>query len=198
MKFNLFNTKARTPEFNINHPDIAHKVEEAFKSGGKQYYRFTEEHQMPTGRYKWVLNYLREVDLRMDIETFKGYLKDLKSALNPGEKQVIDLEKAWKTILNMESRANLAFEVEGVRRLASVIFFDESEDLSGYDLKYNKIKVKSWENNNTLDFFLTMPICELLGTKNISIESLEEFIQNSTEIIRDLNYGQQNPSRENL
>jgi hypothetical protein len=197
MRINLFKKKPK-PEFNINHPDIAHKVEPAFDVRGKQYYRFTEEHQMPTGRYKWVLNYLREVDLRMDIETFKSYLKGLKSALNPGEKHVINLEEAWKIILNMESRANLAFEVEGVRRLASVIFFDDSEDLSGYDMKYNRVKMLNWENNKTLDFFLTMPISALLGMNNISIESLEEFIQKSTEIIRDLNYGQSSQSPESL
>lgn len=194
---NLFKKKVAEPEFNINHPEIAPKVEEAFKANGKQYYRFKEEYQMPTGRYKWVLNYLRETDLRMDIDLFKSYLKEMKSALNPGAGGTIDLEKIWRVILNMESRANLAFEAEGVRRLASVIFFDSSEDLSGYDMKYNKLKIKGWEDNNTLDFFLTMPISGLLGMRNTSIESLEEYIQTSTQIIQDLNSELPNPSREN-
>lgn len=177
--------KSNNPVYNVHHPELRDKVEEVFRCAGKTYYRFKEEFQMPTGRYKWVLNYLREVDLRMDIELYKTYIKELKKHLD-AQTGKINLGEAWKIILNMESRANLAFEPEGVKRLASVVYFDETEALNGYSIKYNRQKMDFWDKHEFLDFFLTNPIAELLSLKDTSIESLEEYIQTSSMIIKEL------------
>jgi hypothetical protein len=99
-------------------------------------------------------------------------------------------------VLNLKSRLSLAFEPASVQRLASVLFFDETEDLRSYDRKYGQEKIDFWEKNNVLDFFLTMPIVELLGLKNISQTSLEEYIQEAQLILQDLTLDLQSPSLE--
>lgn len=86
----------------------------------------------------------------------------------------------------METRVNLAFEPDTVRRLASVVYFDAAEDLSTFDMKYGEKKVEFWKKNNVTDFFLTRPISELLGLEGISITSLEEYLRTSTSIIEEL------------
>lgn len=197
MKINWPFGRNKKPQFNINHPDIADKIEFAFKFQGKKYYRFKNEYEMPTGRYKWVMNYLREVDLRMDIVTIKEFMKRLKGYLD-GSKGSVNLHEAYKIISNMESRLNLAFEPEGVRRLASVSYFDDSESLDGYDMKHNQEKIKAWREANFLDFFLMTPIGELLKISNISIGSLEDYIQTATQVIKDLTLVQSNPSQETI
>lgn len=175
------------PTFNIHHEELAPKIEEAFKSGSVQYYKFIEDHQIPAGRYKYIYAALKEADLRMSLETLQNYVGEIKKVLNGGDKKnLVSMEQLWRITLNLENRIALAFEPASVKRLAAVIYFDETEDLKTYDKRHGMKKVEHWEKHNTLDFFLTRPIVELFGLKNISITSLTDYIQRSEEIIKDL------------
>lgn len=197
MKFlrKFFQKKVR-PEFNAHHPDIAPAIEEAFKVKGVIYYRFKEERLIPAGRYKYIYAHLREVDMRMDLSTLKTYVNEFKSVLS-GTKKVINIGDLWKLVLNLESRIALAFEPASVERLASVIYFDDSEDLSTWDKKYGAQKVDLWKANKCMDFFLTRPMGELLGVRDISTTSLEASIVEHQEIINILTSDLRNLSLEN-
>jgi hypothetical protein len=196
--WNPFKRKHK-PEFNLNHPDVKHLIEEAFKVKGKKYYRFKEEKLIPVGRYKYIYAHLREVDMRMNLETLRNYVKEFKNLLNgSGAKKQISIGDLWKLVINLESRLNLAFEPASVERLASVIYFDDTEDLQTWDKKHGAAKVEFWKANKCMDFFLTRPMGELLGLSNISIESLEDYIQSATEILKDLTFAPSNPLPENL
>lgn len=190
---NLFKRKKR-PEFNKDHPDIAHLVEVAFTVKGKKYYRFKEEKLIPVGRYKYIYMHLKEVDMRMNLETLQNYVKEFKNLLNgSGSKKTINIGELWKLVINLESRLSLAFEPASVERLASVVYFDDSEDLQTWDKKHGATKVEFWKKHRSMDFFLTRPMGELLGLKDISIESLEAYIQEATEILKDLTFVPSNP-----
>ncbi len=146
-------TEIKRPVLNCHHPDIAHHVEEAFTAGDVTYYRFKKEYQMPTGRYKWVIAFLREVDLRMSLETGNAYLDAIERQLNGAGKGKIDLGEIWKVVHAMRTRFKLGFEPDTVKRLASVTYFDDREDLSGYDQEHCRNKIKVWDEAGTLDFF---------------------------------------------
>lgn len=195
---NLFQKQKPKPEFNKDHPDVKSVIEEAFLAGGVQYYRFKEEKLIPTGRYKYIYAYAKEVDMRMNLNTLKEYVENFKNILNgTGPKAVINIGELWKLILNLESRVNLAFEPATVERLAAVIYFDGTEDLSTYDKKHGAVKIENWKKNNVLDFFLTKPMGELLGLKDISLTSLEDSITQNQELLINLNYDLQNLSLAN-
>lgn len=183
--------------YNLKHPDIIDQVEVAFKVGTRPYYRFKDDFRMPAGRYKYVYAYLREVDLRMDLPMLQAYVQELKRCLNPGAGKSIDLETAWKIIFNLDTRTTLAFEPETVRRLASVVYFDDSEDLTTYDKAYGDKKLKSWKDKNVNDFFLTRPMSEFLNLTGISLTSLQEYLRTAETIIEELNSGPLHPSSEN-
>lgn len=175
------------PSFNIHHEEVRHKIEKAFKAGNVQYYKFIDEHQIPAGRYKYIYSALKEADLRMDMPTLKNYIQTLKDILNGGSKKnQINVGDIWKIVYNMETRAELAFEPAAIERLASVIYFDDTEDLSTYNRNHGQEKIKNWTKNNVKDFFLTRPISELFGTSGISLTSLEEYIETTNQIIADL------------
>lgn len=183
------------PTFNIFHDELAPKIEKCFKSGTVQYYKFIDDHQIPAGRYKYIYAALKEADLRMDLETLKNYVGEFKKILNGGDKKnLVSMESLWRITLNMETRLALAFEPASVERLAAVIYFDETEDLKTYNKQHGAQKVEFWKKNGTMDFFLTRPIVELFGLKDISITSLEEYIQTSEGIIQDLTLDLQNQS----
>lgn len=185
------------PPFNLNHPDLKHKIEVAFTVGERKFYRFIEDHDIPTGRYKYIYAALREADLRMSQETLVKFIKAMREELEGGQKRNrIDLGNIWKLVLNLESRCVLPWEPASVKRLSAVIFFDETEDLKTYDKMKGLQKVEFWEKNNVKDFFLTKPIVELFGLRNISPTSLEEYIQTTEEMIKDLMPEVPTPSSE--
>lgn len=185
------------PAETLHHPDFAPMVEEAFACGTKRFYRFKEEYRMPSGRYKYYYASLREVDLRASLEVLKQYVDAFKNILNGGKKGTVNMGSLWELVLNLESRTKLAFEPMGVKNLASVVYFDETEDLTTFDANYGKQKIKLWEDHGVLDFFLTRPIGELLNLNGISIESLTAYLTQAEEILTDLNSGLQKVSEEN-
>lgn len=177
----------KKPEFNLNNPAIADKIEFAFECGGIKFFHFSDDFRIPTGRYKWIMNYLREVDLRCDLDTMKKDVTDAIAWLDGSKKGTISITNAGIILNKILGRLNLAFEPETIKRLASVTYFDDTEDLSDFDQNKGKEKIELWEKHKSLDFFLTKPMSELLGLKNISQESLLVYIKQTQEIIRELN-----------
>lgn len=187
------------PVRNIRHEDYAPLIEKAFKSGTVQYYKFIDDKNLPAGRYKYVYAALKEADLRMTLETLQEFIKIIKTNLEGGiKKQSISMETIWRAVINMESRIALGFEPASVKRLASIIYFDETEDLTTYNRMHGLKKCEHWERNHTIDFFLTKPIVELFGLSGISITSLEGYIQEREEIIQLLTEDLRTLSSESL
>jgi len=152
---------------NVYHPEMQGKVEPAFKSGGKQYYRFVKEVEMFWGRYMFMQTFLYEQNLRMDNGMLKKYMEALSKHLN-GDKGKIDLGKAFQIITQILSRCELAFEIDTTYRLASVLYFDDTEELWLYDKKYNDQKIKAWKEDRMVDFFYQMPMTEFLNLSDSS------------------------------
>jgi hypothetical protein len=202
---NLFKRKPKEPPFNIYHPDIADKIEFAFECGPtlnkRKFYRMkadaneTNDFLLPTGRYKWIDAFLSEVNLRMTARTVDAYLNELEKQLD-GTKGQINLGKAFQIIYAMRTRTNLGFDPKLVKTLASVVYFDETEDLSDYDKDYCDKKIKYWEKHEVYDFFLTRPIVELCNLNGTSVTALKTYIQTADQIIKDLTFGLESPSSE--
>ena len=183
----LLKPKAR-PEFTLLHPDYAAMVEEAFTCAGKRFYRFKEEYRMSTGRYKYYYATLRELELKLSLKDLQKYVDSFKTVLNGGsKKKTIELTDLHKLVINLESRVELAFDPATIRKLAAIAYFDDTEDLVSFDERYGDQKIKLWEDHKVYDFFLTKPIGELLGVKNISVDSLVEHLNQMDGIIQDLN-----------
>lgn len=182
---NIFKKKPAKEAFTLNHPDLYGTTELAFKAGGKEFYRFKEEYKMPAGRYKYVYAYAAEAELKMTRETLGNYLTEIKAHISGG-KGKIDLEMVWRLILNMETRLSLGFEPECIKRLASVTYFTEDEILTTYDQAEGQAKIDLWNKHNTLDFFLTKPMDELLGLRGTSQTSLVNYLTQAQLILQDL------------
>jgi len=205
---NIIKRKSKELPYNIHHPDVADKIELAFECGPllfkRKYYRFkaaedaTAEFEHRTGRYFWIEAFLRQSARKMDDKLIKQFLEDLKRNLS-GERGVINLGNAFKIIHTMEAYTNLAFEPELAKRLASVVYFDESEDLRTYDRAHGEQKIKFWERyDKQLSFFLSSPIAELINVRGISVAALTKYIQEREEIIRDLTLATPTQSSDSL
>ncbi len=112
--------------WNIHHPELADKVEYSFTSKGVKYYQFKKDSQIRYGRYMVLQNFLQEVNFRMSTDTLKTYISKITDQLN-GTKGVINVGNALELLGHMKHLTELAFEPDTVYRMASVLFFDESE-----------------------------------------------------------------------
>jgi hypothetical protein len=98
----------------------------------------------------------------------------------------VDFITLIRTIGQMESRIELGFEAETTYRLASVHYFDDTEDLYTYDKTHNDVKIALWKEAKAVDFFYTRPMSELLGLINSSPEDLQTFIEQQTALLKEL------------
>lgn len=191
----LFKKKPVEPPYNIHHPDVADKIEFAFEAGPVfrkvKYYRLREssesgEFNQKTGRYIWIQAFLKQAARKMDDKTLKSFIDDLEKNLSGELNGQINLSKAFQILHTMRAMTNMAFEHELVKRLASVVYFDETEDLRTYSREYGEKKITFWDKHNCLDFFLSTPIAELCNLRGLSVASLESYIQEQTQMIADL------------
>jgi hypothetical protein len=186
--------KKQNPEsFNVHHPEFIDLVEPASKENGElfqvdgvQYYRFKKDVTVPYGRYMYMQVFLYEQSLRMDLDTLNGYIQKMKYAVNGSVKTGIDLITVIRTLTQMESRVELAFEVDTTYRLASVHYFDDTEDLYTYDKVHNDAKIALWKGAKVVDFFYQRPMGELLGLSNFSPIDLQTFIEQQTKLLKEL------------
>lgn len=177
----------RADFFNVHHPDFADAVEPAFMVGDVQYYRFKSEVRMPWSRYMILQTLLHAQDLRMDHELLAGFIQVMKKAINITVKGTIDLTVLIKTLDAMDSRMIMAFEINTTYALASVMYFDETEDMYHYDKPHNEKKVKTWMEAKVVDFFYMRPMGELLGLSNTSPQDLVAFMDQQKELLDVLN-----------
>lgn len=175
-------TKRRIPKpkpsdkvFNIYHPELADKIEEAFKSNGTTYYNFKQYTEIPAGRYMVVQNFLQEVFFRMDLDRLKQYINTVVSELD-NSKGSVNIGNAIVWLHQMKTLTELAFEPETIYRLSSGVYFDDTEDLRTWNREYNVKKISGWKENGTLDFFFSKPFIELTGLKNMSQTDIQDYL----------------------
>jgi len=158
---------------------------EAFKHGGHTYYQFQDNFRMPTGRAICSLAIYAELKMRCDDDYLKLHIEATEKILN-AEDGKIRLTKLAQINANLKERLNLAPFPDHIYKLASVIFFDESENPNGYDFEYNQKKIANWKkDSDLLYFFLSVPFKDLIPFGNISKGRAESYL-NTTILIDQL------------
>lgn len=189
--WNPFKKKKRNPKtFNIYHEDFADKVEPVlddigkhFEVNGVKYYRFKQDSLMPYGRYKMLIMFIKMVDLRMTAKLLGEYIDKIEQNIS-GEKGQVNLTKVYEVIMSIRARLALTFESETVYNYASVVYFDDTENLYDYDKKLNDIKIARWrEADLVVNFFYMKPISELFNLKSTSKEDLKDYTKIMEEVI---------------
>ena len=141
--------------------DDRYKVIEAFQLGGTTYYMFDQTAEVPTGRMLAALAIYQEMEMKVDKEYLTLHTKAMEKLLSDPKK--INVMYIAQLNLNLKERLELMPLPEFVYKLASVIFFDETESPYSYSFDYNKKKIEEWKKSgDTLDFFLSRLSSELI------------------------------------
>jgi hypothetical protein len=141
--------------------DNKYKVIEAFKLGGTTYYMFDQTAEVPTGRMLAALAIYQEMEMRVDKAYLELHTKATEKILS--SPKGINITYITQLNMNLKERLDLMPLPDFVYKLASVIFFDETESPYSYSFDYNKKKIEEWKKSgDTLDFFLSRLSSELM------------------------------------
>jgi hypothetical protein len=169
---NIFRWK---PRLKTKLVDGKFQIEEAFEYGGKKYYHFPDQFQVPSDRMMMALAYYEELAMRIDrsyIEAHTKAMDNLLDSILKGDTKKQSLQGIVQLNMNLKERLELIPLPDYIYRMASVIFFDESESIYTYDYDYNKKKIERWKRSqDMLAFFLRTPLVELIPSLKSVIES---------------------------
>lgn len=141
--------------------DTKYKIVEAFECGGITYYQFENPFNVPYQRGLSALDHYDVLRSRCDKEYLVSYSKAVKEIIT--DKKLLDLRKLMQITSHLEERVNMIVVPDHVYNLASVVYFDATENPAVYDYTYGQKKVQRWKKEETMkDFFLRKPITELI------------------------------------
>lgn len=137
-----------------------YRIEPAFELHGKKYFQFVNQEEAPTGRQMAALAIYNEMDMRCSRDYLELHTKAMDKILSDPKK--ININWIVQLNANLKDRLELMVVPDFIYKLASVVFFDETESPYTYDYEYNVKKIKVWKKDaRTLDFFLQTPLVNL-------------------------------------
>ncbi len=141
-------------------PEVKHRIEWAFRVGDTDYYQFTDVFSLPYERALMAVAVYNELDMRCTREYL---IKHVAATAELLRKQEIDVFKINMLNDQLKVRLGLKTETEILYRIASVVFFDKTENPVLYDQAYCEQKIAHWKSHKGVaDFFLQQPLMELI------------------------------------
>jgi len=154
----LLNALKRPPKFLTTE---AGNIKPAFEYKGTTYYMFEDIFSVPTIRGLQALDYYDEFNMRCTKDFLIQFLNAQEKILsNPKKLDLIQLATLTKYL---RERLEMTPVPEHIYRLASVVFFDGTENPYFFDRKYAAKKIELWKQDpEILAFFLRTPLQDLI------------------------------------
>lgn len=158
-----------------------HRVVEAFKLNGITYYMFDDSFKVPSGRGLCALTIYEEFEQRCTKEYLKTHCRAVEVILSDPKK--ININALAIINRNLKERLDLAVFPDHIYKLASVIFFDDTESPYSYDFSYNNKKIEKWKaSGGTLDFFMQTPLKDLIPSLKLAGLNAQTYFQVASEV----------------
>jgi len=150
---NLFKRKPKHQLLN------GHKVVEAFKYQGVQMYELYDIFDIPCERAFAIRDYMDELQMRCTREFLQAHVTAVNNILS--DPKSINITKLAKLNQQLQERLDLIIDAEIVYKIASVYYFDKTENPYTYSYKYALEKIRKWKQGDVMDFFLLEPVKKL-------------------------------------
>lgn len=156
---------------------VTEPIEFAFECDGVAHYQFVDPFKTPAMRGVQALVVYEEFRTRtsremyaLETEAETACVNGIEQCLqgHTGTIKLVDaaahLTDLKKILRNRDERMKMVFDPDMVYKLASVVFFDQSENPHRYDQKYaQKVKIPRWRKSlGDKDFFLLKPLGRLI------------------------------------
>lgn len=143
---------------------------------------FEDIFSIPSIRGLQALDYYEEFNMRCTKDYLKRFTEACEKILSNNKK--IDLIGLGVLIKHLQERLEMIPVYDHVFKLASVIFFDDTENPYNFDRTYNKKKIDLWKKDpEVLSFFLQTPLKDLIPYLDSQKTSLVTF----SGVVKELN-----------
>ena len=157
-----------------------YRIEYAFTCGGTKYYRFADIANLPYERGMVAMLAYSEMQMRCSRDFLVRYADTIDKLLH---EQKIDIFKIQQLNEILKQRLTLGAEIDLMYKLASVVFFDKTENPAVYEPAYAEKKIAKWRKDKGVhDFFTQMPLLELMGSSMNVNTDLDTYSQMLEEI----------------
>lgn len=165
-------------------PNFIAQSEFAFECGGIKYYKLTDFNNTPPMRAMKTAVFFEEMRFKISGEYLDWHIDAVDKLLSQKELNLQTVIKIKQLNDQMKQRREIAIDKEQIYKVSSVVFFDESEDLTDYDFEYNGRKIKNWKENGADTFFLHKPVTELFPILSATDVNLGRYFQTVEELKR--------------
>ena len=149
---------------------------------GKQAYQFANPADMPEGRYVNFLHFRQELFGGLDREQNIKLFKEIAEANNKGDNSTIGAI----SLMAIDVLQNCT-PIETYYNMASLIYFNKSEDLKTWDADYNLKKIAGFKNEVVKDFFLSNLSSHLKRYGITSPLNIDDYLRKSALKMKVLN-----------
>lgn len=154
--------------------DNKYKVIPAFELGNVTYWTWQDSKECPTGRFFAAMGIYTEMEMNCNKDYLTSHTKAMDKVLSNPKK--IDMQIIMQLNVNMKERLELMPFEDYIYKLASVIFFDETESPYSYDWEYNKQKIEKWKAaGGTLAFFSKTPLADAVPSLNMPDKDMQTY-----------------------
>lgn len=165
-------------------PGIDYQVKYAFTVGGIDYYEMDDLMNQPCERAVTCLTFYSEFNQRVDRDYLIKFIEAMKKSLEMVPGQPVKIPDAVNLLRNLEDRLEFIIDTDLAYKLASVVFFDKSENPAVYDFKYNQKKIEFWKKEATAkQFFFMLPLQRLIPFLKNYEENLDTYMK-VTDIVK--------------
>lgn len=157
-----------------------HKIVPAFICDGVQYYQFEDIFSLASGRAFVANAFYNELSMRCTREYLLAHTTAVDNILN--DKKNIKITELARLNMFLKERLELIVEGEIIMKLASVVYFDDSELPYEYNYKYNLKKIAKWKENKLDAFFLSQQLKAYNPYSNMPEDDFRAFMTAGEQI----------------
>lgn len=146
----------------------------AFTCGGVDYYKFKDINNLMSGRAFAALDFFEELSMKCTREYLQAHCKLMKEQLD-GANGEINLGILGKHVMQLQERLDMILDPDIILKIASVVYFDSTEQPWAYDFRYNYEKIAKWKAEKIDGFFLKTAFRDLLPGLTLSDKDFQNY-----------------------
>lgn len=166
-------------------PQAKHRIVEAFICDGEQYYQFDDPFNLPYERGLHALSVYEELRMRCTREYLSKYTAAIDKLIKTKTINVEVLSEMLKLNNQLKERLDFVFEPETAYKLASVVYFDRTENPYKYEGAYASKKIERWKAaGGAYDFFTQKPLVELIPFLRDADSNFQTYLEIQKQILK--------------
>ena len=157
-----------------------HRIISAFTAAGVDYFKFEDINNLMAGRAFAAIDFFNELQMKCDRNYLIAHTKAMNEIMQSKE---VNIGKIYKLNEQLRERLEMIIDPEIVLKIASVVYFDNTEQPYNYDFKYGYEKIRKWRGAGVDDFFFKTQLKDLLPGLTLS----ESDFLTYTKVAKEMN-----------